>query len=540
MRFFRMPLHYQIFLALLVGVVAGLALNIGFSRGDTTVALDDIEIQLIASPEVISYSLRTPEGKTLHRQTFPSLAALEERHPRLAAAYRDSTDQPAAPPPVRVLVTDRNVRIVEDLNHIRFTYSGQADGREFVDEFEVADPQDLARKHPEWFGVYTTHAGTLSREIAGWGKAVGDLFLRLLRMISIPLVVTSLITGVTALGDSRRLGKMFGRTMFYYVATSMLAITTGIVMVNVIRPGVGAKLPGSGEAVIAGEDKTLLGVFGELINSMIPPNPLASLAEANFLSIITFSILFGIFTIQVGGRTGTVLQEFFQAAFEVMMKMTMFIMRLAPFGVGAYMLNATASQGPQIFGTLAWYMLAVFCGLVFHAVVTLPLIVKLFSGRSPWKYAQALSPALLTAFSTASSNGTLPITLSSVENRAGVPNRVSSFVLPLGATINMDGTALYEAVAVLFIAQATPGFAMTLETQIIVALTALLASVGAAAIPHAGLVMMAIVLQAVGLPLESQAIIIAVDRVLDMCRTTVNVWSDACGCAVVAAFDEGN
>jgi Na+/H+-dicarboxylate symporter len=178
-------------------------------------------------------------------------------------------------------------------------------------------------------------------------------------------------------------------------------------------------------------------------------------------------------------------------------------------------------------------MLAVFLALVIHAAITLPLILKFVARRSPWQYAQALSPALMTAFSTASSNGTLPLTMTSVEERAGVPNRVTSFVLPLGATINMDGTALYEAVAVLFIAQATPGFAMTLEAQILVAITALLASVGAAGIPHAGLVMMAIVLQAVGLPIEAQGVIIAVDRVLDMCRTMVNVWSDAVGCAVV-------
>jgi Na+/H+-dicarboxylate symporter len=165
------------------------------------------------------------------------------------------------------------------------------------------------------------------------------------------------------------------------------------------------------------------------------------------------------------------------------------------------------------------------------------LILKFVARRDPWEYARALAPALLTAFSTASSNGTLPLTMSSVEERAGVSRRVGAFVLPLGATINMDGTALYEAIAVLFIAQATSAVPLGFDDQILVAVTALLASVGAAGIPHAGLVMMAIVLQAVGLPLESQGLILAVDRVLDMCRTSVNVWSDACGCAVVARFE---
>jgi Na+/H+-dicarboxylate symporter len=221
--------------------------------------------------------------------------------------------------------------------------------------------------------------------------------------------------------------------------------------------------------------------------------------------------------------------------------MTTFVIRLAPLGVFAFMTHATVSQGFDIFRTLAWYMLAVFLGLVVHGTVVLPLIVKFVGRRRPVEFVRAMSPALMTAFSTASSNGTLPLTISCVEERAGISNRISSFVLPLGATVNMDGTALYEAVAVLFIAQAYafghPDYELTLAMQFQVAFTALLASVGAAGIPHAGLVMMAIVLQAVGLPLEAQGVIIAVDRVLDMCRTTVNVWSDACGCAVLARFE---
>ena len=200
------------------------------------------------------------------------------------------------------------------------------------------------------------------------------------------------------------------------------------------------------------------------------------------------------------------------------------------------MLSATVSQGAGVFGTLGWYMLTVACALAVHAIFVLPAILHFVAGRNPRQFAQAMSPALLTAFSSASSNGTLPLTLTCVEKRAKISNRVGSFVLPLGATINMDGTALYEVVAVLFIAQFS-GIDLSLTQQLVVALTALLASIGAAGIPHAGLVMMVIILQAVGLPTESQGLIIAVDRVLDMGRTAVNVWSDSCGCAVISRFE---
>jgi Na+/H+-dicarboxylate symporter len=220
-----------------------------------------------------------------------------------------------------------------------------------------------------------------------------------------------------------------------------------------------------------------------------------------------------------------------------MMAMTTAIIRLAPIGVFFLMGYVTATQGAAVFRSLGWYVVAVALALAFHAMVTLPAILKYVAKRSPPQFARAMSPALLTAFSSASSNGTLPLTLTCVEQRAGISNRTGSFVLPLGATINMDGTALYEAVAVLFIAQLHFGANLPLSQQVVVAFTALLASVGAAGIPHAGLVMMVIILQAVNLPVELQGIILAVDRVLDMARTSVNVWSDACGCAVIETLE---
>lgn len=216
-----------------------------------------------------------------------------------------------------------------------------------------------------------------------------------------------------------------------------------------------------------------------------------------------------------------------------MMKMTTFVIWLAPFGVFGFMLFAAAGAGLEAFRALGLYMLTVAAGLAIHALLTLPALVYLLAGRSPLEYAKAMGPALLTAFSTASSNATLPLTITCVEERAGISNRISSFVLPLGATVNMDGTALYEAVAVLFIAQVY-GADLDLAQQVVVAFTALLASVGAAGIPHAGTVMMVVVLGAVGLPPHAVGLILAVDRVLDMCRTSVNVWSDCTAAAVVA------
>lgn len=432
----------------------------------------------------------------------------------------------------RVVLQEDNVRveITEDIGGISILREGSPPIR-------VPDVKTLKDHFPEAHQLYWEHrpVPTPALRVALYSKWLGDLFLRLLRMVTVPLIFTSLVTGVAGLGSAQRLGRMFSLTLGYYLLTSLLAITVGIVMVNLIRPGIGAELPiPSSHGTVA--HQALGDVFGKLLENMIPVNPVASLANADFLSIITFALLLGLFIVLIGGESGERLRKVFAAGFDVMMAMTSAIIRLAPVGVFAYMLYATAGQGMQVFYSLAWYMLTVFLALIFHAFVVLPTLIYWVAGRSPLQFLQAMSPALMTAFSTASSNGTLPLTMASVEKRAGIKNRISSFVLPLGATVNMDGTALYEVVAVLFIAQAT-GHDISLSSQIVIAVTALLASIGAAGIPHAGLVMMAIVLQAVDLPVEAQGLIIAVDRVLDMCRTTVNVWSDSTGCAVISRFE---
>ncbi len=381
----------------------------------------------------------------------------------------------------------------------------------------------------------------LVSKVAHFGEAVGGLFLSLLKMIVVPLIITSLITGVTGIGDPRKLGWLGARTFGFYLLTSALAITVGILVVNLIQPGVGIELDvltadAAAPAVVADAETSLAAILWNQLTGMIPTNPVHATAEGDMLPVIFFTLLFGLFISITGGEHAQRLRELFEAGFAVMMRMTMFIIALAPFGVFGFMLFAAAGSGLSAFAALGKYMLTVALGLAIHAFVTLPILLAVLARRSPLAFYKAMGPALLTAFSTASSNATLPLTMTNIEERAHVPNHVSSFVLPLGATVNMDGTALYEAVAVLFIAQAY-GMDLTLAQQIVVAVTALLASIGAAGIPHAGTVMMVVVLDAVGLPAEAVGLILAVDRVLDMGRTTVNVLSDSTAAAVVARFD---
>ncbi|MEQ8209958.1 MAG: dicarboxylate/amino acid:cation symporter [Lacipirellulaceae bacterium] len=492
----RLALHWQILIAMILGTIIGVVLNAGASSYELEkpVELKNAKIWSADSPDRILLAI--DDGKSPRR-----IVVGEKTEEKL--------DWPNPP-------------LVDAAPRPKF----------------FPTLAELKKQDPTAFKAFHQNGRSTARWCGDTAKLIGDLFLRMLKMVSVPLIIASLLSGVTGLGQAERLGKMFGRTLLYYVSTSLLAIMTGLLMVNLIRPGVGGAEKPEAEPVVAEahEAQPLGEVLYEQLLNMIPTNPFASAANGDFLSIIAFTIFFGVCTILVGGTAAERIRELVEAVFAVMMKLTTIIIALAPIGVFFLMLAVTATQGIGIFGTLGWYMLAVAMALGVHALITLPLIVRFIAQRSPWAYAQAMSPALLTAFSSASSNGTLPLTLTCVEERAKVSNRVGSFVLPLGATVNMDGTALYEVVAVLFIAQFN-GLDLGLADQMIVAFTALLASIGAAGIPHAGLVMMAIILQAVGLPTEDQALIIAVDRVLDMGRTAVNVWSDSCGCAVIARFE---
>lgn len=361
---------------------------------------------------------------------------------------------------------------------------------------------------------------------------VGTIFITLLKMLIVPLILASMVLGVARVGDIRKLGGLGGRTFLFYILTTFASVLVGLIVVNIIRPGAGApELPGS----IPEAARRTTGLWDVVLN-MIPSNPVEAMANMDILPIIFFALFMGAILTTIGDRAKPLI-DLFDSLNEVMMKMAEVVIKLTPYGVFALLATVVAETGPSIFANLGKYMVTVLVGLTIHAVITLPLVLRFFGGVNPRRYFTKVTPALTTAFSTASSSATLPLTIESVEERAGINKRVSSFVLPIGATINMDGTALYESVAAVFIAQVY-GIDLSFGQQILVFLTATLAAVGAAGIPSAGLVTMAVVLNAVGLPLEGIGMILAVDRILDMCRTTVNVWGDTIGCAVVSRLEK--
>ncbi|MEZ5978296.1 MAG: dicarboxylate/amino acid:cation symporter [Planctomycetota bacterium] len=365
---------------------------------------------------------------------------------------------------------------------------------------------------------------------------VAKLFMQLLKMLIVPLVLTSIVSGVAGVGNMGVLKRLGLKTFAYYVSTSLLAILLGQILVTVIRPGDGAKL-GLGESAKGAEE---LG-FLDILLRMIPENVPAALTDNGaMLSVIFFGLVLGVSISRAELPHADRMRDFFESAFHVMMRLAEGVLALLPYGVFALMIRVVGRTGFEAFQPLALYMVTVVLALFLHAGVTLPLVVRVVGGISPWRWARAMSPALMTAFSTSSSSMTLPVTMDTVEKRGRVSNKVSSFCLPLGATINMDGTALYECIGVIFLAQyyaGTQGFELTLASQALVVLMALLASIGAAGIPSAGLVMMLTILSALGLPLEGAALLLAVDRPLDMLRTVVNVWSDSCGAGVLARLE---
>jgi len=365
---------------------------------------------------------------------------------------------------------------------------------------------------------------------------MGTLFLRGLNMVIVPVVLCSIISGVANIGTADNLGRIGLKTMGFYMLTSLIAIITGLGLVNLIQPGIGADL---------GLVQKINGVgaleqpLSETLLNIVPRNIFQAFAETQMLSVIFFAVLFGFFIIRVKEQSRNLLTGFFNACFDVIMEITMFIIRFAPLGILG-IVAAQVSQVPDLgilIQRLGIYMLTVILALATHMLLTLSVVVRLLARINPLQHLKNMSVPLLTAFSTSSSNATLPLSMEAVEHNSGVSNKIASFTLPLGATINMNGTALYECVAVMFIAQAY-GVELTFAQQAIVVLTALLAAIGSAGIPMAGLVMMAIVMKAVGLPLEGIGLILAVDRILDMFRTVVNVYGDTCG-AVVVARSEG-
>lgn len=374
-------------------------------------------------------------------------------------------------------------------------------------------------------------------EQSAWFAWMGDLFLRGLKMVIVPLILSSIISGVSNLGREHSLGRLTFKTLGYYLLTSVAAILTGLFLVNWIEPGHQAPLPASDPSMpeLAQNGASL----SDTLLRMVPENVFRAFADGDMLSIIFFAILFGIFITKLEDHTQrTLLNDFFNATFSVVMGITMFVILFTPLGVFGLVVKVVAEQASDqskllhIAGSMGKYMLTVLMGLAVHMFITLPILLRL-SGVRPLQLFRTMLTPLLTAFSTSSSGATLPLTMEALKNKAGISNRITSFTIPLGTTINMDGTALYECVAAIFIAQAY-GIPLSFMQQLVVVITALLASIGAAGIPMAGLVMISVILTTVGLPLEGVGMILAVDRLLDMFRTAVNVWSNACGAAIIA------
>jgi len=373
---------------------------------------------------------------------------------------------------------------------------------------------------------------------------LGTLFLNALKMLIVPLIISSIIVGMMGISSGEDLSRLGNKTLIYYASTSLLAILTGLVLVNITMPGVVDGQPikdliGLADVPEAISDKVEGKGAGDIVAvflRMVPPNIVSAAANGQMLGLIFFSLLFGYFVTKLSSPQGEIIRNFWQAVLDVMMHMTNWVMKFAPLGVFALVAKVVAVSGMDAFMPLAVFFLTVIAALALHFLGTMYLILRFVAKVKPLRHYRVMTSALLTAFSTSSSSATLPLTMECVEEKAGVSNRVTSFTLPLGATVNMDGTALYECVAAMFIAQAY-GLELTFTTQLVIVVVALVTSIGVAGIPSASLVAISIILGTIGLPLEGVGLILAVDRVLDMCRTAVNVFSDSVAAVVIGRLE---
>ena len=374
---------------------------------------------------------------------------------------------------------------------------------------------------------------------------IGKMFLNALKMIIVPLILSSIIVGMAGIGSSGNLGKLGGRTLLFYVSTGLAATLLGIILINLVSPGIVDGQPAgdllalhaSSEDIAARVGDRDAGDVADLFLRMIPENVVQAAAEGQMLGLIFFALLFGYFMTRIGHELADVLYKFWDGVFNVMMRMTEWIMLFAPIGVFGLVAAVVAETGFKAVEPLVIFALTVLAGLVIHTFIVMPLFLGVFGRVRPWGIYPAMAPAMLTAFSTASSSATLPVTMECIEKNAGVSNKISSFVLPLGATVNMNGTALYECAAAIFLAQAY-GLDLSFGTQFSVVFMALLTSIGVAGVPAASLVAIAVILTAIGLPLEALGVLLVFDRVLDMARTSVNIFGDGV-CAVIVARMDG-
>jgi Na+/H+-dicarboxylate symporter len=391
-------------------------------------------------------------------------------------------------------------------------------------------------------GLDPTVAGIKFVSIFGY---VGTIFLNALKMIIVPLILSSIIVGVAGIGSGGNLGALGGKTLLFYATTTLAAIMVGLILVNVVSPGIVNGEPARDllaletstaelEALVGGKG---LADVAEIFLRMVPPNVVEAAGNGEMLAIIFFAILFGYFMTHLDNEYAEPLYRFWNAVFHVMMRMTEWIMKFAPIGVFGLVAGVVAKAGYKAAGPLAVFAVVVLLALAVHAFVTLPLLLRFVGKVNPIQTIKGAGKAMLTAFSTASSSATLPVTMDCVEDNIGVSNKVASFVLPLGATVNMNGTALYECAAAIFLAQAY-GLELTFAMQFSIVAIALLTSIGVAGVPSASLVAIAIILSAIGLPIEALGVLLVFDRILDMARTSINVWGDA-SCATIVARLEG-
>lgn len=385
-----------------------------------------------------------------------------------------------------------------------------------------------------------------SRFIRNLNSFVGDLFMRGLMFIAVPIVIFSLIVGASSLNDLSKLSRIGGKTIGIYLVTTAVSISIGLLFANIFKPGTyvseetrdgfAAQFKDQADAKIAAAQAP--DVWDTVLN-IVPKNPFNAIAEGRMLQVVFASLLVGIALTLIKREKAVVVIRFFDAMTDVIIKVVEIVLIIAPYAVFALIVKQIADLGLDILGSLAAYSLVVVAGLATMMFVVYPLVLKLLTGSSGLRlgrFYKAISPAQLLAFSSASSSATLPVTMECCEKRMGIKEEVSAFVLPIGATINMDGTALYQGVAAVFIAQLY-GMDLSISQQLTIVLTATLASIGTAGVPGVGMIMLVIVLQSVNIPLEGIAVILGVDRILDMCRTSCNVTGDCMVCAVVASSE---
>lgn len=363
--------------------------------------------------------------------------------------------------------------------------------------------------------------------IKWWIAPVGTIFINLIKMVIVPIVFTSLVVGMTSLGDLKKLGRIGIKTIFIYLFTTAIAIVIGFIVAGIIHPGIGLEMT-AGDAVKVKEAPSIM----QVLVAMVPTNPVASMAKADILPIIIFALFVGVGILQVGGKKSQLLIDWFDAAAEVSYKIINMVMQFAPIGVFCLLLPVVAENGPKVLLPLLSVIACMALGSVIHAVAVYSSMARIWGNTSPLKFFRGMSEAILIAFTTCSSAAALPINMKNCQEKLGCSRDITSFVLPLGATINMDGTAIYMGVCSLFIANVY-GIDLTMAQMGMIILTGTLASIGTAGVPGAGLIMLSMVLLSVGLPMEGLALVAGIDRILDMFRTTVNITGDAAVTCVI-------